>query len=733
MAIGLGSNFELRAKLPLDSRSLFDTVADLKAYPENFLADSCDALVKDEPNTLFIFNRNNADDAELGKWRRLKGSDLTDYLKKVDADALLDNKVDKEDGKGLLADTDKELYDDAVTKAHEHTNESVLDDLSDSNGILLYRGSIIGSNSGSGTTTGYTKTEADALLATKVDKADGKGLLADTDKADYDDAVTKAHEHTNSATLDKLEEDADGELIYDGKKISVDLSVYSKTETDTLLADKVDKETGKSLLADTDKANYDDAVTKAHEHTNSTVLDKLTDNAGELEYDGKKISTDLSTVYSKTETDTLLADKVDKEDGKALLADTDKANYDEAVTKAHEHSNETVLDKLEENDDGELEYNGKKISADLSTVYSKTETDALLADKLNKEDGKALLDDTDKANYDEAVTKAHEHTNSSVLDKLSEDAEGNPLYNGEKISADLSTVYSKTEADALLDTKVDKEEGYSLLADTDKTVYDDAVSKAHEHSNKEVINKFTEDSEGNPLYDGKSIGGSGASSADQVSYENSSYPAYENVDAALGALFDEVFYVKPQITSFEITPNTTVYEIGSTVNSIKFDWVTNKNITSQSLTDCTLTDESVRTATYDTPLSTDKTFTLTVSDGKETATATKQIKFNYKVYYGSAANTDTYDDAFLLGLSNGVLKSNKSGSYTVDVADNEYFYIAMPQSYNDSDELSGKIGGFETSFDKVASFEHTNASGASTTYNVYRSTNHSLSSITFAI
>ena len=732
MAIGLGSNFELRAKLPLDSRSLFDTVADLKAYPENFLADSCDALVKDEPNTLFIFNRNNADDAELGKWRRLKGSDLTDYLKKVDADTLY---VSKEDGKSLLSDTDKTKYDDAATKAHKHTNGAVLDDLSDSNGILMYKGSIIGSNSGSDTTTGYTKTETDALLGTKVDKVEGKDLLADIDKTKYDDAVTKAHKHTNSAVLDKLTDNS-GELEYNGKKISADLStVYTKTEADTLLDDKVNKEDGKSLLSDTDKELYDDAVSKAHEHTNSTVLDKLSEDVdGNPTYNGKKISADLSTVYTKTETDTLLADKLDKVDGKDLLDNTDKDKYDDAVTKAHEHTNSTVLDDLSDSN-GILLYKGSIIGSGSGTTtgYTKTEADALLATKVDKVDGKSLLADTDKADYDDAVTKAHKHTNSSVLDKLSEDAEGNPLYNGKKISADLSTVYSKTEADALLDTKVDKEEGYSLLADTDKTVYDDAVSKAHEHSNKEVINKFTEDSEGNPLYDGKSIGGSGASSADQVSYENSSYPAYENVDAALGALFDEVFYVKPQITSFEITPNTTVYEIGNTVNSIKFDWVTNKNITSQSLTDCTLTDESVRTATYDTPLSTDKTFTLTVSDGKETATATKQIKFNYKVYYGSAANTDTYDDAFLLGLSNGVLKSNKSGSYTVDVANNEYFYIAMPQSYNDSDELSGKIGGFETSFDKVASFEHTNASGASTTYNVYRSTNHSLSSITFAI
>ena len=91
------------------------------------------------------------------------------------------------------------------------------------------------------------------------------------------------------------------------------------------------------------------------------------------------------------------------------------------------------VDKLTDNS-GELEYNGKKISADLSTVYTKTEADALLATKVDKVDGKGLLADTDKADYDDAVTKAHDHTNSSVLDKLSEDAEGNPLYNGKKIS-----------------------------------------------------------------------------------------------------------------------------------------------------------------------------------------------------------------------------------------------------------------------------------------------------------
>ena len=55
----------------------------------------------------------------------------------------------------------------------------------------------------------------------------------------------------------------------------------------TLQTDKVDKETGKSLLADTDKAKYDDAVSKAHTHSNKDLLDKLgQDSNGALTLDG---------------------------------------------------------------------------------------------------------------------------------------------------------------------------------------------------------------------------------------------------------------------------------------------------------------------------------------------------------------------------------------------------------------------------------------------------------------
>ena len=63
----------------------------------------------------------------------------------------------------------------------------------------------------------------------------------------------------------------------------------NKTDIASLKTDKVDKETGKSLLADTDKVNYDDAVSKAHKHNNKSVLDKISETNGNLTYDGNEI------------------------------------------------------------------------------------------------------------------------------------------------------------------------------------------------------------------------------------------------------------------------------------------------------------------------------------------------------------------------------------------------------------------------------------------------------------
>ena len=259
------------------------------------------------------------------------------------------------------------------------------------------------------------------------------------------------------------------------------------------------------------------------------------------------------------------------------------------------------------------------------------------------------------------------------------------------------------------------------------------IEELHTHDNKEVLDLLSESDTGKLQYNGVTIGGEGgASTADAVAYSNDAI-SVTNVEEALNKLIADYYYVAPSVTSFTASPNGGTFEIGSTISApITFNWNYNKDITTQTLTDCPLADETVRTATYNTDITTNKTFTLTANDGQNNVSKNISYSFTNKVWYGSAAE-GTYDDAFILGLSNGKLQTSKSGTYTVTVADREYFFIAMPQSYNNNDVLVGNIGGFSTEFGKVATVNHTNVSGYATNYNIYKSTNASLGAISFII
>ena len=253
------------------------------------------------------------------------------------------------------------------------------------------------------------------------------------------------------------------------------------------------------------------------------------------------------------------------------------------------------------------------------------------------------------------------------------------------------------------------------------------------HDNKNVLDLLTESDTGKLQYNGITIGGEGgASTADAVAYSNDAI-SVTNVEEALNKLIADYYYVAPSVASFTASPSGGTFEIGSTITApITFNWNYNKDITTQTLTDCTLADETVRTATYNTDITSNKTFTLAANDGKNNVSKNVSYSFTNKVWYGSASE-GTYDDTFILGLATGKLQTSKSGTYTVTVADREYFFIAMPQSYNNADKLVGKIGGFETEFGRVSTVSHTNASGYTTNYNIYKSTNASLGAISFII
>ena len=219
----------------------------------------------------------------------------------------------------------------------------------------------------------------------------------------------------------------------------------------------------------------------------------------------------------------------------------------------------------------------------------------------------------------------------------------------------------------------------------------------------------------------------GAVSADDVSYTNAQIPSSSNVEGALDAIIGKIYYVNPSITSFTMTPSTTEYEIGSTVNELAFNWTYNKDIVSQTLTDCTLADETVRTATYSTPITSNKTFTLTASDGENSVTASKSVSFKHKVYWGSAASASTYDSAFILALSGKKFATNYKGTYSMNVATGQYGFLAYPDSWGMVS--TWWISGFEVETFDCGTVEFTNASGNTTTFRIVRTTQPGLGEI----
>ena len=293
-----------------------------------------------------------------------------------------------------------------------------------------------------------------------------------------------------------------------------------------------------------------------------------------------------------------------------------------------------------------------------------------------------------------------------------------------KVNGELQTPVNKvvdiTVPDAYDDTDIRAELSNintSLDGKLDKTFTGD-----------DVANKIlSTDKDGNVVLKN---GGSGEGTAETTTYTNADYPSYTNVDLALDALFSKVYYVKPTC-SLSASKSGGTFEIGTTITApITFTWTTNKAITSQTLTGCTLADASVRTATYNTNVTSDKTFTLSVSDGENSASSSVSYKFLNNVFWGSASAAETYDSAFISALSNKKLASAVKGTYSFNIANGEYGFWAVPSNMTIS---SVWIGGFEVTVDSLGTVSYTNAQGYTRDYNLYKTGKSGLGSISAEI
>ena len=302
----------------------------------------------------------------------------------------------------------------------------------------------------------------------------------------------------------------------------------------------------------------------------------------------------------------------------------------------------------------------------------------------------------------EAIKDSHTHTNKTALDKIVSNGLGSNFLadNGKYISI-LSVGVS--------------EPAYTSQIWIDTTNVSKPVLKIHNGTNWIAVSGSGSET--------------GVSTADSVTYDNPNFVQYDTVDTALDALFAKVYYVKPTC-SLSADKRGGTFEMGTVISApITFTWTTNKNITSQTLTGCTLADASVRTATYNTNVTSNKTFTLSVSDGENSASSSVSYNFLNKVFWGSAS-TGIYNSAFINALSNKKLASAIKGTYSFNIASGEYGFWAVPSNMSIS---SVWIGGFEVTVDDLGIVSYTNAQGYTRDYRIYKTGKSGLGAISAEI
>lgn len=226
---------------------------------------------------------------------------------------------------------------------------------------------------------------------------------------------------------------------------------------------------------------------------------------------------------------------------------------------------------------------------------------------------------------------------------------------------------------------------------------------------------------------GHTLKGIGASDWSYIKRQNGS--TTETLQNVIDNMNAAINYVAPKINSFTVSPSATQYEIGTTIaaNGLTFNWTLNKTVTSVKFDNGTLA-ASARSTKNATAISSNKTFTLIVSDGKNSATETKTISFLPKVYYGASSKT-SLTSAEIKALS-GTLKSSRAGSYTTTAGTGQYGYLCMPKTFG---KPTVKIGGFDTELVSVGVVSHTNASGNTQDYNVYRTSQTGLGTFTMVV
>lgn len=204
----------------------------------------------------------------------------------------------------------------------------------------------------------------------------------------------------------------------------------------------------------------------------------------------------------------------------------------------------------------------------------------------------------------------------------------------------------------------------------------------------------------------------GNTATEQISYVNEAYPNINTLQEALDvALYQDL------TISVKISPS--VAELGDVLDTAHLTWSYNKpNIEEQSIND-QIIDQSIRQITLEGPITNTLTKKISGYDGTKTVSVTATLNFYPGIYFGVG------DIQPSMEIMEKLLLPSRSCRITVNADYSEYIWIALPVNYGNP---TFTVGGFSGGFQNIATTIY-----KATTYNIWKSDNHSLGNTTINI
>ena len=619
MAVSMLDNISYLGRKNDTVRSQFNTIEEMKNFNPNYLSDMYISCCL-EDGCVYVYNISNPETAETGKWKKIGSdgsADLIDYFTKFEVQALLENYVEKEVGKGLSTNdyttlereklASLENYDDTGIQTHVSTSEKAIADIQTAMGNAVLN------------TTAQTLNEAVNEIKTNCDAA------------------------TSSIS----------------KRVTNNEESIAVLNGDTTVSGSVAKKVATCLI---DAKSYTDQKIEEMASTQAIVCDeKPSYMAGITTYikDGIPETTDEENIWFYYTLNGQLMQTIWISKEEITIVSAGGVDFNDLVSKTKDVVSTYSGDEADTSKVPDL--------GAMKNLETKLQTSIDL-----KIGGDAIYDGIDSTSITSALSANQGRVlNESVNAKLDKVFAGDGVANKNLVTDSFGNVVLGTYDEALDATSSNAVQNKAIKAEVDKKL--DIVQDVGKAGYVAVIGE-----DGNMTFsEPTTLGGK----AEVVAYENDEYPDLTNVDLALDKILAKIYYEPLKITSFtcnvadthEIgTALTDVVFSWSYSKEIKSQALTDCTIV--------IDDRETTYANLSATKTFVLTSSDGSGNEGGIAVASKKISFLYPIYYGCCAEVEEYNNDFVLALENKTLVSSNKMSYNFNCGSGEYAYFAAPTS-----------------------------------------------------